>query len=85
MRSKHPDIANWNISSLKIVVVLKRHVSWVEMVVRGSMILFEVCEFLSHLHLTFHHSAKIHSSKDTILRNHMVHGVGFVVMKMLEV
>lgn len=85
LRGKHSDFTERDVSSLKIVVVLKRHVSFGEVVVRRSACLLEAWEFLTSLHFTLHNSAEVPSSKDAVVGNPVVHGSRLVVVVVLEV
>lgn len=81
---KHSDLAKWNLSSLEVIIVLKWHVFRIEVIVWGSVVLFEACEFLTHLHLTLKHSAEVPSGEQTVVRNSVVKSCWLVVMVVLE-
>ena len=84
-RFEHLDLADWDLSSVKVVIVLYWKISSVEVIVWGTMSLFEAGEFLSHLHLTLHDSTKVPSGEHTVVWNPMVVSMRFIIMIMLEV
>lgn len=81
---KHSDFAKWHLSSLEVIVMLKWQVSWVEMIVRGTVSLFEASELLTHLHLALKHSTKVPSGKDSVMRNSMIEGCWLIIVVVLE-
>lgn len=60
------------------------HISWVELIVWGTMIFLETWVFFSLSLHTLDHSTEIESGKDTIMRNYMIFPMGFIIMVMLE-
>jgi len=82
---EHSDFAKRDVSLFEVFVVLEWVVSWVKVVVRRSVGLFEAGELLAHLHLALQHSAEIPSGEEAVLRHPVVHGVGFVVVVVLEI
>ena len=82
---EHAHFFERNVSALEVVVVLERSPSGGEVVVRGTVSLFEAREFLSHGHLALHHSSKVPSREEAIVRDGMIHRVRLVVVQMLEV
>ena len=82
---EHAHFFERDVSALEVVVVLERDPSGGEVVVRGTVRLFEAREFLSHAHLALHHSSEIPSREEAVVGNGMVHRVGLVVVQMLEV
>jgi hypothetical protein len=65
--------------------VFNRQVSGVKLIVGGTVSFLEAGEFLTHLHLRFHLSAKVPSGENTVVGDPMVKGSGLVVMQVLEV
>ena len=81
---EHSNFAKRDLSFLEVIVMLEWEISWVELVVRGTVVLFETCEFLSHLHLALKHSTEVPSGKDTVVRNGMIEWCWLVIMEVLE-
>lgn len=61
LRGEHSDLCQADTFLLKVVIVLQRHVSWVELIVWGTVVFLEAGVFLA---LTLHaldHSAEVKS------------------------
>jgi hypothetical protein len=69
---------------LKIIVVLKGHVSRVEAVVRGTMGLLETGVFLVSIESALKHSAEVNPGEDSVMGDHVVFEVRLKVVKMSE-
>lgn len=82
---KHAHLLQGNVSALEVIVVLKGNIARGEVIVRGTVCLFEARELFSHLHLTLDHSSEVPSGEDAIVWDGVVHWVRLVVMKVLEV
>lgn len=82
---EHAHFFERDVSALEVVVVLERNPSGGEVVIRGTVGLFEAREFLSHSHLALHHSSEVPSREEAVVGDGMVHRVGLVVVQMLEV
>ena len=82
---EHTDLLNWDLSALKVIIVLEGHIARSKVVVGGTVALLEVGELLAHSHLALHLAAEIPSREQAVVRNAMIHSMGLVVMKMLEV
>lgn len=83
-RSELSNIIDVDSFLLKIVVVLERHVSGVEMVVRGTVGLLEAGVFLVRSLLTLQHPAEVKPREDAVVRHNVVHRVGLEVVEVLE-
>ena len=81
---KHADLWERDVSGLEVFVVLKGNISGVPVVVWRPVCLFEAWVFLTHLHLTFHHSSEIPSGKDAVLRYDMVESWWLIVVQVRE-
>ena len=73
LRLKHAHLRDWNVSALKVIIVLEGHIARSEVVIGRTMGLFEARELLAHLHLALKHSTEIPSREDTVVRNGVVH------------
>ena len=82
---EHADLGEGDVAGLEVVVVLEGHIAGVPVVVRRTVGFLERSELLAHGHLTLHHSAEIPSGEDAVMGDQVVHGVGLVVVQVLEV
>lgn len=82
---KLPDLGEGNSSLLKVVVVFEWHVSRIELIVWGTVGFLEAAEFLSHLHLSLHLSAKVPVGEDSVVWDSVVQCMRLVVVVVLEV
>lgn len=69
---------------LKVVVVLKGHVSRVEIVVRGTVSLLETGVFLVSTESALEHSAEVNLGEDSVMGDHVVFEVRLKIVKMRE-
>ena len=83
-RSELSNIIDVDSFLLKIVVVLERHVSGVEMVVRRTVGLLEAGVFLVRSLLALQHPAEVKPREDAVVRHNVVHRVGLEVVEVLE-
>jgi hypothetical protein len=82
---KLADIADRDLSALKVVVVLDGHIAGSPVVVWGTVARLEARELLSHGHLALHHAAKVPLGEQSVVGDNVVKSVGLVIMEMLEV
>lgn len=83
-RVKLLNLLKTNSLLLKIFIVFKRHISWVEVIVRRSMGLFEASIFFISCKSILEHSSKVNSRENTVMRHEMVSEVRFIVVQMRE-
>lgn len=82
---KHAHLLQGDVSALEVVVVLKRNIARGEVIVGGTVCLFEARELFSHLHLTLDHSSEVPPGEDAVVRDRVVHRVRLVFVQVLEV
>ncbi len=68
----------------EIFVVLEGSISGAELVVWRAITLLEAGVFVSHTHLSLHHTSEVPSSWETVMGYDVVHGCWLVVVVVLE-
>lgn len=82
--SEHSDVAERDVLSKEVVVLLEGSESFVERVVRGTVVLLEGSKLLSHLRLTLDHSVEVLFGEDTIVGNPVVPEAGLIIVSVLK-
>ena len=81
---EHSDLAKRNLSLLEEIVVFEWHVSWIELAVWGTMVLFEASKLFTLFALALDDSSEIPSGKETVVWHNMIECSWFVIMVVLE-
>jgi len=81
----HSDFLKRDIFLLEIIVVLKRHVSRVEVIVWGSMCFLEACKLFTCFHLILNDLSEIEFGEYAVMRYPVIHGMRLIIVIMLEV